>query len=100
MTLLGHVCELPLSAMVASHAHADESEAPDQHSHESEIACDAVLGVRPSPHAGVTVGLDVTAQSHPFFGTIHLYAVSTAVHESDAVPRRLPLFLLHAALLI
>jgi hypothetical protein len=100
LTLLGHVCELPIAEVVAAHAHAAEDQASDHHHDGSEQACDAVLGVKPPSHASCTVGFTVNAQAHPFITPGLVRGTSVAVQEPDPVPRPLPLFLLHAALLI
>ena len=100
LTLLGHLCELPIVEVLAAHAHAAEDEAADHHHDGSGQACDAVLGVKPPSHASCAVGLAVNAQAHPCLSPGLVRGASVAVQEPDPVPRPLPLFLLHASLLI
>jgi hypothetical protein len=101
LVLLGHVCELPLSAMASAHADAgDHGPSGHHHGDDSEVACDAVLGVQRATPDHSNLSLDLNAYSHPVVPAAALHVVSATVPHSDTVALRPPLFLLHAALLI
>jgi hypothetical protein len=100
LTLVGHACELPLELALA-HAHEDAHNASDHHADDSEIACDAVLGLRPPTQALSGLDLDVHVPPHPVLKILALRAVATVpLHPAPPGHGRPPLFLLHAALLI
>lgn len=107
---LGHVCELPVFADVVAHVYGAAHHAPDHHPDENQVACDAIVGVPSStsghPNLASTSGppnlgpsLDAAA-TPPVIGTVPLRVAAAASQESNGLPRRLPLFLLHASLLI
>jgi hypothetical protein len=98
LTLLGHACELPLGMLVA-HAHEDAHESSDHHADETQMACDAVPAIRPSPHTLSTLDVDVYAELHPVLDAVAPPVVAV-LPDVSARYRRSPLFLLHAALLI
>lgn len=105
LVLVGHICELPVSAALAAQIHQDAHHSPDHHAgdhhaDDSRVSCDAVVGVQPNPCAHSDRGLDVDARSGPVVDQAPRRVVATALPEPAGVPRRPPLFLLHASLLI
>jgi hypothetical protein len=90
---VGHVCELPAHAGLVSH-HADESNGAEQLS-----SCDAVTATASSGHSQVWAGLDM-AVAVPVIGASPVRRTLQSFEDPAKVPGRLPLFLLHASLLI
>ena len=99
LTVLGHACDLPIGMTAAAHAHADAQEPSDHHPDDSQLACDAVVGVRPNPSASCSIALDLHSDLQPIVRAIAWNVVAQRADVSLG-HRRPPLFLLHAALLI
>jgi hypothetical protein len=99
---LGHACELPISAVVLPHSHGAEQDVPHEHSGESEVACDAVAGVRPSSASvsGADHARDAAAVPPVARSVVGGPAVALVPAEPPDGSRRPPLFLLHRSLLI
>jgi hypothetical protein len=101
---LGHACELPASA-VLPHVHGAAHDAHDaSHDHPgepAEIGCDAVPAVRGST-AAVEGDQGSDAVAVALFVDVGTGGLSRALASAAPLPRsrRLPLFLLHASLLI
>jgi hypothetical protein len=91
--VLGHVCELPAYVELASH-HAAEGNADEQLS-----SCDAVTATPSSGHSLVWTGLDI-AVALPIIGASPVGRTRQSFEDPAKLPSRLPLFLLHASLLI
>lgn len=96
LTLLGHMCELPIEAFVVEHDEAS----PSAHHGDGQIACDVVLAVPSTAHSQCGPDVAATPQSHPDLQAVPSRPSSIPRREPDVVPRPAPLFLLHAALLI
>jgi len=99
--VLGHACELwALTGIV--HVHETAHHASDHHHpDESQVACDAMVGV-PSNiggHPDALPALDAATALRLVVPEPSLIAVARW-QASHGPPRRLPLFLLHASLLI
>src|SRR5918996_1241656 len=98
MLVLGHVCELPAYVELASHHHSPEGPADEQLS-----SCDAVTATSNSGHYQVHyqvwTGLDM-AVALPVIDAAPVGRTLQSVEDPARLPSRLPLFLLHAALLI
>lgn len=91
--VLGHVCELPAYVELASH-HSAEGDAGEQLS-----SCDAVTATSSSGHSQVWTGLDM-AVALPVIDAAPVGTTPRSFKDPAKLPGRLPLFLLHASLLI
>jgi hypothetical protein len=102
---LGHACELPAAATFL-HVHGAAHETSHDHSPkpaEAEIDCDAVAGIRT-----ICAGIDDRDGSHTVPAALpigHVVRTGEPLDVARAEPasrfrRPLPLFLLHASLLI
>jgi hypothetical protein len=91
--VLGHVCELPAYVELASH-HSAEDKADDQLS-----SCDAVASTSSSGHSQVSTGFDV-APALQLVDAAPMRRTPQSFEDPANLPSRLPLFLLHASLLI
>lgn len=91
--VLGHVCELSAYVELASH-HSAEGDADEQLS-----SCDAVTATSSSGHSQVWTGLDV-APALPIIDAVPLRRTPQSFEDPEKLHSRLPLFLLHASLLI
>jgi hypothetical protein len=105
LLLLGHVCELPIEALVDWHVHEVGHESTGRHSHghqtdESEISCDPVAGIARNGAVRSDCGLAESAERPSLARAVAVHVVSAARHESHGLSRRQPLFLLHSSLLI
>jgi len=92
--VLGHVCELPAYVELVSHHSADGNADEQQLS-----SCDAVTVASSAGHSQVWTGLDMAV----FLPAIDVWPVGRTLQSFDdpaKLPSRLPLFLLHASLLI
>ena len=111
LVLVGHACELPAFAEVFTHTHegahdsTQHHHSSDQHGDDDQASCDAAdarlrrararrTGVRLQSRSldacdGFSVARVVVSQ-----------VAAAPPRESSGLPRRLPLFLLHASLLI
>jgi hypothetical protein len=103
--VVGHACELPIGAALAAigHHHGEDvshHDAHDHHAGESQVSCDAVVGVHQNSCVYHDRDLVVVAGSVPGDSTVAVRVVAAALPESDAVPRRQPLYVLYASLLI
>ena len=107
MLVLGHVCDLPASVEAACHHHSAEGETHD-HSHEGPAgeqvsSRDAVMATSNSGHFQVhnqgRTGIDVAA-AFPVIDAPPLAKTLEALTDPGKLRSRLPLFLLHASLLI
>ncbi len=93
IVVLGHVCELPAYVELASH-HSAEGNADELLS-----SCDAVTATSSSGHAQVWTGLDMTVVL-PVMDAALVSRTLQSFEDPAKLPSRLPLFLLHASLLI
>ena len=93
MLVLGHVCELPAYVELVSH-HLAEGNADEQLS-----SCDAVTATSLSGHSQVWTGLDV-APALQLVNAAPTRRMLQSFEDPANLPSRLPLFLLHASLLI
>lgn len=107
LLLLGHACELPAFAQAFAHTHEGAHESTHHHSSDhhhgddGRLSCDAVVGLRSGPSASPVVVLGVDALDVPARITVLPSQIAAAPdRESGRLPRRLPLFLLYASLLI
>jgi hypothetical protein len=91
--VLGHVCELPAYVELVSH-HSAEGSADEQLS-----SCDAVSVTSSSSHSQVWTWLDM-AMSLPGIDASPVRRMPQFFQDPAKLPTRLPLFLLHASLLI
>jgi hypothetical protein len=91
--VLGHFCELPAYVELVSH-HLAEGNADEQLS-----SCDAVTATSISGHSQVWTGLDM-AVALPVIDAAPMRGTPQSVEDPAKLPSRLPLFLLHASLLI
>lgn len=107
MLVLGHVCELPAYIDVAFHQHSAEGEA-HEHSHEGHAgeqlsSCEAVTATSNSGpfqvQSQVWSGLDV-AVAVPVIDGPPVDRTLQVLKNPGKPQGRLPLFLLHASLLI
>lgn len=97
--LLGHACEL-WAVVGIVHVHETDQHSSDQHPDEKQVSCDVLVGV-PSNiggHPDVLPSLDAAAPR--VFAPVPSLIVVAQRQESSGPPQRLPLFLLHASLLI
>lgn len=106
LLLLGHACELPAFADVFAHSHEGAHDSAhhhssDHHGDDDQASCDALVGVRSSPSASPSVGPGLDARDVlPVASVVFSQIAAAPPRESSGSPRRLPLFLLHASLLI
>lgn len=91
--VLGHVCELTAYVELVSH-HSAEGNADEQLS-----SCDAVTAMSSSGQSLVWTGLDM-AVALPVIDASPVCRTPQSFEDPDKLPNRLPLFLLHASLLI
>ena len=91
--VVGHVCELPAYVELVSH-HSAEGSADEQLS-----SCDAVTAASSAGHFQVWTGLDM-AVSLPAIDAWPAGRTLQSFDDPAKLPSRLPLFLLHASLLI
>jgi hypothetical protein len=91
--ILGHVCELPAYVELVSH-HSAEGSADEQLSW-----CDAVTVTLSSSHSQVWTGPDM-AVALPIIDASPVRRPAQFFEDPAKLPSRLPLFLLHASLLI
>jgi hypothetical protein len=91
--VLGHVCELPAYVELVSH-HSAEGNADEQ-----LISCDAVTATSSSGHSQVWTGLDM-AVALPVIDAAPVRRTPQSFEDPARLQSRLPLFLLHASLLI
>jgi hypothetical protein len=91
--VLGHVCELPAYVELASH-HPVEGPSGEQLS-----SCDSVTVTSSAGHSQMWTGLDM-AVSLPIIDASAVRGTPRAFEDPAKLPNRLPLFLLHASLLI
>ena len=91
--VLGHVCELPAYVELVSH-HPAEGTSGEQLS-----PCDAVTVTSSAGHSQMWAGLDM-AVSLPIIDASPVRRTPQAFEDPAKLPNRLPLFLLHASLLI
>lgn len=90
--VLGHVCELPAYVELVSHHSADNAD-------EQLSSCDAVAATSSSSHFQVSTGLDV-APALQLVDAAPMRRMLQSFEDPANLPSRLPLFLLHASLLI
>jgi hypothetical protein len=106
LLLLGHACELPAFAEVFAHTHESAHDSPphhspDHHGDDDQVSCDALVGIRSSTSASPGVSPNPDAREALSVATVVPSRNAAAPpRESSGVPRWLPLFLLHASLLI
>ncbi|HEX9747600.1 MAG TPA: hypothetical protein VGB86_04265 [Methylomirabilota bacterium] len=91
--VLGHVCELPAYVELASH-HSAADNADEQLS-----SCDAVTVTSSSSHSQVWTGLDM-AMALLIIDVSPVRSPPQFFEDPADLASRLPLFLLHASLLI
>ena len=91
--ILGHVCELPAYVELVSH-HSAEGSADEQLS-----SCDAVTVTSSSSHSQGWTWLDM-AMALPGIDASPVRRMPQFFQDPAKPPSRLPLFLLHASLLI
>lgn len=91
--VLGHVCELPGYVEAVSH-HPTEGNADEQLS-----SCDTVTARSSSGHSQVLTGLDM-AVALPVIDATPVRRTPESFDDPVKLQNRLPLFLLHASLLI
>ena len=99
LLVLGHACELPAFADLASHASEDAHHSADHHADETLISCDAVGLPSSTGYLQVGPSLDI-AQARPVASPFLVRLVISAPGNSNRLPSRPPLFLLYASLLI
>lgn len=93
LLILGHVCELRAYVELVSH-HAAEGSGDEQLS-----SCDAVTVTSSSGHSQVWTGFDM-AVALPIIDASPVRRTLQCFEDPAKLPSRLPLFLLHASLLI
>jgi hypothetical protein len=91
--ILGHVCELPAYVELVSH-HSAKGSADEQLS-----SCDAATVTSSSSHSQVWTWLDM-AVALPIIDASPVRRMPQFFEDPAKLPNRLPLFLLHASLLI
>jgi hypothetical protein len=98
LLVLGHACELPAYADLASH---NEDARPSAHDHADEdlISCDGVAVPSNTGYLQVGRGLDV-AQALPVANPVPVRLVTSSPEDPKRLPSRPSLFLLYASLLI
>jgi hypothetical protein len=106
LLLLGHACELPAFAEVVAHTHegahdSSQHHSPDHHGDDDQVSCDALVGIRSSTSAspGVSPNLDAR-EALPVATVVPSQIAAAPPRGSSGLPRRPPLFLMHASLLI
>jgi hypothetical protein len=98
--VLGHVCELPtFTALVRSSHAATHDSHPHDHSGTPQMSCESVDVVVTTGHIGLTPILGV-AWTVSAADPVPAGIASAPRDGSTRPPDRLPLFLLHASLLI
>jgi hypothetical protein len=101
LTVLGHVCEWPGVSFEAAHAHNGHGDEASHHEgDEAQLACDEMLAVRSIAHTTPELGRDAHPSLHPTPALVPMRHVASDLSQPESRHRRLPLFLLHAALLI
>lgn len=97
--VLGHVCKLPASVDLATHATgADHHREADHHSGDGQISCDVVDATNTAhPQAGVG---PESAQISSTDRSVPGRAIGLLAEETGTPLPRRPLFLLHRSLLI
>jgi hypothetical protein len=105
LVLVGHVCELPIEAVVDWHIHESGHLSADRHSHdgqpdESQISCEPVLGVQPNGSVRADRGPSVFAERVSLASGVPVRVLAVPRYESNRPSRRPPLFVLHSSLLI
>src|SRR5688572_5634195 len=85
--LAGHVCELPIEAVVDWHIHEGGQASPDHHGHdrhtdEGQISCDPVVGIQPSGGVHVDRSPGVAAKPVSLERSSVVRIVAVARHES------------------
>jgi len=93
LLVLGHVCELPAYVELVSH------HAPAGHADEPVDSCDTVSATSSAGPSQMWAGLDVMT-ALPVVDVVPVGRMSQSFEGSVKQPSRLPLFLLHSALLI
>ena len=91
--VLGHVCELPAYVELVSH-HGADGGAGEQLS-----SCEAVTATASSGNTQMGTGLDM-AVVVPVIDAVPVSRAPRLFEDPAKLPDRLPLFLLHASLLI
>jgi hypothetical protein len=99
LLVLGHTCELPAYADLASHADEDARHAAHDHADENLISCDGVAVPSNTGYLQGDPGLEV-AQALPVASSVPVRPVTSSLKNSKRLPSRPPLFLLYASLLI
>ena len=99
LLVLGHACELPAFADLATHATESAHQSTDHHSDETRIECDAVGVPSSSVCFRMGPGLDSVGMVAAA-GPVALRPVAAVPPDSTRLSCRPPLFLLHASLLI
>jgi hypothetical protein len=99
LLVLGHACELPAYAELASHADEDARHSAHDHADENLISCDGVAVPSNTGYLQVGPGLDVT-QALPVASPVPVRLVTSSLQDPRRLPSRPSLFLLYASLLI
>jgi hypothetical protein len=99
LLVLGHACELPaLADLAVAATESTHHHETDHHSDDSQIVCDAV-GIPNTVYSHVGPGLEALG-AISVACPVPVRLVGSAPQGSTRLPSRLPLFLLHASLLI
>jgi len=99
LLVLGHACELPAYADLASHADEDARHATHDHADENLISCDGVAVPSNTGYLQAGLGLDV-AQALPVASLVPVRLVTSSLEDPKRLSSRPSLFLLYASLLI
>ena len=99
LLVLGHACELPAFVDLLSHAGEDAHHSVDHHADETLISCDAVGLPSSTGYLQVAPSFEA-AEVLPVASPVPVGLIISVPGNSNRLPRRPPLFLLYASLLI
>lgn len=101
LLVFGHVCELAAFADLVVPFHPTEDRSAEGHGHESELSCDPLDAVSNTTGVPLASPIHGIAQSLPAGTSVPGWLVaSSSIERYKRLASRLPLFVLHAALLI
>jgi hypothetical protein len=99
LLVLGHACELPAFADLMLQATEDAHHSADHHAEENLISCDAVGLPSSTGYLQMGPSLEVV-EVLPISRPVPVRRIISSRDDSNGLPSRPPLFLLHASLLI